>query len=248
MKFIDSENFEVSSYWPLSGRKNTTSFVNGSDRRGVVKYTFNKYGFRGKDINNTSNNIIFIGDSIVEGIFLEEEKIFPHILSDKLDCEYFNMGMSGRGNDYISRGILNFVEIINPLLVIIVFSNQSRHEYVTDDGNFEPFMPYQTWGYFDEYSDTQSKLEDIRNENLDTINFYRNFYLIKYYLKSLNIPFLWNGSFVDNIQLNDDNRFDGSFDVRNPIDFADDNTHPGENSHRVYAGELYQHITKKCLI
>lgn len=248
MKFIDFENFDVSSYWPLSDRKNKTNYNNGSDNREIIKYRFNKFGFRGDDINIESNNIIFIGDSIVEGIFLEEEKTFSHILSNKLNCGYLNMGISGRGNDYISRGILNFTEVINPLLVIIVFSNQSRIEYVTREGNFEPFIPYQSWGYFNEHNDIQLKLEDIRNLNLDTINFYRNFYLIKYYLKSLNIPFIWNGSFVDNIELNDENRFDGSFDVRNPIDFAEDNIHPGEKSHQRYAEELYQHIENKCLI
>jgi hypothetical protein len=246
MKYIvdDINDFEVSKYWPIKDRKNLTLTSNASDNRGVGKYTFNEIGLRGDSIYSKRKKILVVGDSNTEGIGLSDEETYGFLLSRLLKCDYINAGMAGRSNDYISRAILNLVKFINPIFVIVVFTQKSRREYATNDGFFEPFQVANKWGYFEDNIELQNSYAKIQNDSEDDINFHKNYSLIRMHLQTEGTPFLWNGSFTG-VEYTDDKRFDGSFDILNPIDTTYDELHCGVETNRIYANELFKKIRNK---
>lgn len=61
---------------------------------------FNKYGYRGKEFayeRNKKKRIVFIGDSVVEGIGVKPHERFTELLNNKLGngFEVINLGVSG---------------------------------------------------------------------------------------------------------------------------------------------------------
>ena len=70
------------------------------------------------------------------------------------------------------------------------------------------------------------------------MNWYKNHLLITYYLKSKEIPFTWNGVFLQTDYV-DDNRFDGDYPY-----FEDDTKYATSEENKNYAEKLYNHIKK----
>ena len=67
----------------------------------ILTYSFNNYGHRCKNVEDVDldNYILFVGCSYTEGMGLYLEDGFPYILSQKLNCDYYNLGLAGSGID-----------------------------------------------------------------------------------------------------------------------------------------------------
>ena len=63
--------------------------------------------------------------------------------------------------------------------------------------------------------------------------------MITYYLKSKNIPFIWNGTFIGT-NYTDENRFDGDYP-----NFLDEHKHAIHTENEEYATKLFKHIKEK---
>jgi hypothetical protein len=233
------KTFDIANYkWLLKERKNKEFLGNGSDK-GDCYYTFNELGFRGDSPKKKGTKIMSVGCSHTEGIDVHNHQTWPHILSRMFsDGVDFNLGMSGRSNDYISRSVITWTDELNPSLVLIMYTYPHRREYYNETGGVEPYHP-SPWGYFKESKEGKEKWENIAslsNKEEDFINWYKNHLLITNFLKSKEIPFIWNGTFIGT-DYTDENRFDGNYP-----NFPDSHKHATFLQNEKYAKTLFKHI------
>jgi hypothetical protein len=246
LKYWSPKGFEISSYrWSLSERINKQYKTSGSDNTGLCTYTYNELGFRGDSIHKTGLKIMSIGCSNTEGVGLNDNETWPHQFSKLIPNGVdMNFGCGGRSNDYISRCLLSYYDLIKPDLVLIMYTSPQRREVYTDINEIAPFMPTGAWGWFHEEEagkKTQKLLTDLQNDNEDFINWYKNHLLIKYFLESKKCNWLWNGWFGIPKNYIDANRFDGNY-FSPQMDNGVDGIHPGPLTNYTYAHNVYEYI------
>ena len=245
LKFWTPENFEIASYrWNFRERKNQQFKGSGSDSGNAV-YTYNQYGFRGDSPDKAGYKIMSVGCAHTEGIDVNDHQTWSHYLSRLIPNGVdINMGISGRSNDYIVRAIMTYTDKFNPNLVCVMYTYPYTNEYYTAKGKIEPFHP-TPWGYFKDSIQGQKEFyykDALKNEYENFQNWYKNHQLITYYLKSKNIPFIWNGTFLKT-DYKDENRFDGGYP-----NLKDENKHATYLQNEEYANKLYEHIKKVGII
>ena len=237
------ENFEISSYsYHLSDRINMMYKTSGSDTTGLCTYTYNELGFRGDSIKKQGFKVMSIGCSLTEGVGVNDNETWPAQFCSMIpNGVNLNFGTGGRSNDFISRCLLTYYDLIKPDLVLIMYTYPHRKEIYTKNGNIEPFIPGLKWGFMttDDGTQTHGLLEELQNTYMDLDNWYRNHLLITNFLKTKNVKFLWNGSFIDS-DYTDSNRFDGEYKIF--LDKGVDGNHPGPKHNNNYASKLYETI------
>jgi hypothetical protein len=248
LKYWSPESFEISSFrWGIGKRRNKIYNTSGSDNTGLCTYTYNELGFRGDSIHKSGFKIMSIGCSHTEGVGVNDDENWPAQFSSLIpNSVNLNFGTGGRSNDFMARCLISYYDVINPDLVLIMYTPSVRREIYTKIGGVEPFMPTHSWGYMDETDDgkiIQNYLTYMQNDNEDFVNWYKNHLLIKYFLESKKCNWVWNGGYVSNNDVIEQNRFDGDFAV-NYLDLGVDNSHPGPIHHKVYAHKLYDFIYK----
>jgi len=243
LKHWTTDNFEVSSYkYNLSERVNKTYNGSGSDNTGLCTYTYNELGFRGDSIYKEGFRVMSIGCSITEGVGVNNNETWTSKFCSHIpNGVNLNFGFGGRSNDYISRCLISFYDLIKPNLVLIMYTEMHRREFFTENGGIEPFH-INKWGYFNETSEGLEQYDALlrlsNNEN-DFQNWYKNHLLIKFFLESKKCNWLWNGSFIKN-NFTDEFRFDG--DYYPYIDFGVEGVHPGPKTNEKYALNLFNYI------
>lgn len=245
LKFWTPDGFDLSSFkYNLNSRKGKTYYTSGSDNTGLCSYTYNELGFRGDSIYKEGFKIMCIGDSNTEGVGLNYHDIWPYIISKKISNSVnLNFGVGGRSNDFISRCLLSYYDLINPDLVLIMYTSPQRREIFTNNGGIEPFMPSNSWGYLKETDDgirIQNNLVDLQNDNENFVNWYKNHMLIKYFLESKKCNWVWNGWMEIPKEYMESNRFDGNYGKF--LDKGSDGVHPGPHHNRVYSDKLIKYI------
>lgn len=250
LKYWNQNTFEISSYkWHLEDRKNKSYKTSGSDNSEKCQYTYNELGFRGDSIYKDGFKIMSIGCSHTEGVGVNDNETWSHQLCNLIPNSVdLNFGCGGRSNDYISRCLLSYYDLIKPDLVLIMYTYPHRKEFYTKDGGVEPFIPGLEWGYMQETDMgkiVQQNLSQIQNDNEDFINWYKNHMLISLFLESKNCKWSWNGSFVKT-EYTDKKRFDGEYNTF--IDLSIDGAHPGPEHNLHYANRLYEYLNHNLLI
>lgn len=245
LKFWTVDNFEISSFlYNLDGRKGKTYQTSGSDNTGLCNYTYNEVGFRGDSIKKDGFKVMSIGCSNTEGVGVNYNNTWPYQFSKLIpNGVNMNFGTSGRSNDFITRCLLSYYDLIKPDLVLIMYTAPHRKEVFTKNGGIEPFMATGSWGYLKETPEgirMQENMVELQNDNDDFINWYKNHLLIKYFLESRKCNWAWNGFFGIPAEFQEFNRFDG--DYGNFIDKGVDGVHPGPNHNREYSARLFNHI------
>jgi len=116
-------------------------------RSADIKYIYNKLGHRCKEIDeiNLDNYILFIGCSHTEGIGLELERSFPHLVSQTLGMDYYNLGIAASGIDVLEYNILTWHYKFQklPKLVVIQWPDPSR--FITKSIDTEHILPHGSW-------------------------------------------------------------------------------------------------------
>ena len=245
-KFWDIDSFEVSTFkYSINERFGKTYNKSGSENSGKCTYTYNEFGFRGDEIDKDGFKVMSIGCSITEGVAVNDDETWPHLISKKFkDGVNINLGFGGRSNDYISRALLTYYDFFQPNLVLIMYTDPYRCEYYTEDGGIEPWHP-KPWGWFEKNFEESNALTLLTNKNQAEYNWYKNHLLITNYLKNKKTPFIWNGWFTK-IDYTDENRFDGDYFPF--VDFGVDGYHPGYKTNKKYTDTLFEHLKNKCLI
>ena len=247
LKYWTSEEFEISSYkWHLSDRKNKTYTTSGSDNTGLCKYTYNELGFRGDSVNKKGFKVMSLGCSLTEGVGVNDNETWPHYFSQLIPNSVdLNFGISGASNDLIIRILITYFDLIKPDLVLIMYTEPIRKEVYTKSGEIHPYSPTGKWGYMvdtDDGNKIQLYKTLLQNDNEDTINWYKNHLLVKYFLENKNCKWVWNGWFNISTTYKEFNRFDGGYN--HFVDKGADECHPGFEHHKSYSLKLYNHIYK----
>ena len=247
LEYWTPEGFEISSFkFKLDERKNKSFKTSGSDDTGLCVYTYNELGFRGDSIKKEGFKVMSFGCSNTEGVAVNDDETWPAQFTSLIpNGVNFNFGTGGRSNDFIVRCLLTYYDVIKPDLVLVMYPSPLRREIYTKDGGVEPFIPTTSWGHLKETDDgikTQEYLTYLQNDNEDTINWYKNHLLIKYFLESKKCNWIWNGRELKSLEYDEPNRFDG--DYGQYIDFGTDGSHPGPIHNKTYAHKLHNHITK----
>lgn len=246
LKFWKPLNFDVTSFrWKLKERVGRRFQGSGSDHTNKNDYTYNEVGFRGNSILKEGYKIMSVGSSYTEGIGVNDDETYSHYFCKMIPNGVdLNFGYSGRSNDYIARTILTFVDKVNPNFVNVMYTYPTHREYYTPNGGIEPYAP-NPWGYYKEHPDGMREFDAIKhisNKEDDFINWYKNHLLITYYLKSKEIPFIWNGTFLQT-EFTDENRFDGEYPY-----FETDSKYASSEENKKYAENLYNHIKRLGII
>ena len=243
LKYWTLEEFEISSYNSFKNRKNTIATTSGSDISGLCKYSYNELGFRGDSVKKNGFKVMSLGCSFTEGTGVNDDETWSAQFTKHIpNGVNMNFGVGARSNDFISRCLLTYFDIIKPDLVLIMYSVPHRRELYTLNGGIEAFMPTVSWGYTKETKEGKERHEAMtlsQNDYQDIDNWYRNHQLISLFLEKNKCNWLWNGSMID-YNYKDSLRFDGNF--RPPIDLAADDSHPGPKTNYVYAKRLFEHI------
>ena len=123
VKFWTPETFEISTYkFNLIDRVNKTYETSGSDNTGKCSYTYNELGFRGDSISKKGFKVMSIGCSYTEGVGINDNETWPYLISSIItNGVNMNFGTGGRSNDFISRCLLTYYDVIKPDLVLIMF-------------------------------------------------------------------------------------------------------------------------------
>lgn len=247
LKYWKPNTFEVSGYDgdSLNMRKNLKTNSTQNERSGLCTYTYNELGFRGDSPTKEGFKIMSIGCSYTEGIGVNDWETWSHYFSKLVKNSVdLNFGFGGRSNDYITRCLLTFYDVVKPNLVLITYTHSHRREYYTDKNTVEPYMPTSVWDYMENDNDgkrTHKNLTDLQNHNEDFINWYKNHLLIKYFLESKRCNWIWTGPDIS-LEYQENNRFIGDFEKVQ--DWAVDGIHAGPKTNKTYAHNLFNYILK----
>ena len=211
-----------------------------------IVYDFNSYGYRSAEpfTGPPSPSIVYMGCSFTEGVGLPVKDIWPTLLHNKIEehmgCSYahHNLGVGGASNDSIARRALA-VGMLNPVLVVILYTFLYRREYISIPGGviqsaFAPWNPQAT-----------SILEQ-GDANNDAYNFLQNKSLIE--LSAQSGDWLLMSTVADSEASTEKGILaDQSFFVRTDpwagsIPRARDMAHPGSDFHVKLAEEFFTQL------
>lgn len=97
-----------------------------------ITYKFNSHGFRSNEFSNKPS-IMFLGCSHTVGIGLPVEATWPYIVSQKLNLEMCNLGLSSGSCDSAFRIANHYVSKIKPQVVFLLAPDQARLEVLGID-------------------------------------------------------------------------------------------------------------------
>lgn len=252
LRHYNPETFGSSTYqYTLKDRVNQVYNTSGSDSSRKCLYTYNEYGFRGDSFTKEGFKVLSLGCSITEGVGVNDNETWPAFFTKNIpNGVNMNFGYGARSNDYISRCLMTFFDLVKPDLVLIFYTFPERREYIREDGDIEPYM-VKPWGFFTDVREgriAHTAQTELINRHSNLMNWYKNHQLIKYFLESKKCPWVWNG---DALRLNcvgdehtnyqEPNRFDGGYGVNN-LDMGADDIHPGPRTHERYGNRLFNFV------
>ena len=224
MKGWNHKNFDI--FNDLEARKNHTHDCVGGDKSGKIKYKFNELGFRGDSLEkyqSSTNRFLTFGCSHTFGVGNELKNTWAQLISDRTGHSYMNCGIQGISNDTISRAVLSYTEYLKPDFVIVLHTYPHRREYTTSEGRRCSYKPDGKWDFWEtsKGNEIHDSITLIQNDENDLDNQYRNMMLIKYYLKSLNIPLLqYKLEDYQELQVDDDLVNSGHYGIETNKNFS----------------------------
>lgn len=146
-----------------------------------IIYRYNSLGYRCPEFDVEAQiRIVSIGCSHTLGVGLPQEAIFHERFAERLRQELsktvvnWNLGLSGRTNDYVAEMLHLSVPVLQPDIVLILFPQFGRREYMTAHGRLLHYVPnYQhpdpvAMEVFGHFSALSSSLDD-------QLHFFRNY-------------------------------------------------------------------------
>lgn len=195
-------------------------------RHNSILYKYNEFGHRSPSINeiNLNNYILFAGCSHTEGVGLQIQHTFPHIVSSRLNCYYYNLSVCGSGVDVLMYNLVLWINRfkILPKALVILWPEQTR--FALSVGNGLDSQVLNNFGTTEEIARFM-----VLGEEIDFFQSRRKIYqeLLRH-LYTCNII---------------DIRFAGQEPIDAPLamtcnDFARDLSHPGIYSNLRLANEI----------
>jgi hypothetical protein len=238
---IGHDNSNLILDW--SGGDNFNTFVKNCEtqpddwyyRDAIIKYQINSNGHRAKEISdlNLDNYILCLGCSHTEGVGLEQEKTYPHLLAQKLNCDYYSMGLGATGIDVVLHNLIVWFGLFNkkPKAVIVQWPDFTRMLTGTSPNNLQP---QGLWAAGDDYQKFVILGIDLKFFDARKI-------LIHAMVQSIvKVPIVYFG--LQKIIPFDDNTI-----IEKIVDYARDMGHAGIKSHEIFANSIYDYlINNEC--
>ena len=112
-----------------------------------IRYRYNNHGFR-CDVDFQRAGIpqgnMFIGCSITEGVALNIEDTWCHIMGSRLGGPIYNLGQGATGIDCQYRVLRAWGPYLRPRRIFTLGAFGYRREIMRDDGIIEPIGPWST--------------------------------------------------------------------------------------------------------
>ena len=147
--------------------------VNWYYRTHEITYIHNSNGHRCREIKDIdlNNYILFAGCSHTEGTGLELEKTYPYILSKKMNCDYYNLGLGGTGIDVLTYNIVTWFSKIKklPKLLIVQWQRESRITIKDFSNNIDT----NNWNAYGAWSADKNESVGIFLSYANSINFFK---------------------------------------------------------------------------
>lgn len=97
-----------------------------------INYVYNSRGYRDAEwpttLEELKQAVWCVGDSFTVGIGQPFTHTWPHVLSQQLNKRTINVGLDGASNDWIARKVRRIVEVVNPKIIVIMWSYTHRRE------------------------------------------------------------------------------------------------------------------------
>ena len=141
LKYWSPNEFEVSSLrYKLNGQRRVKEFRSPTSvKTESCTYTYNDLGYRGDSIHKKGFRIMSIGCSLTEGVGINDNETWPHQFTKMIPKGVnLNLGASGRSNDYICRCLMSYYDLIQPNLVLIMYTSPQRREAYTKNRGIKP--------------------------------------------------------------------------------------------------------------
>ena len=233
--FIGSDEPNSCSYWEYVGSKE--QFLQNKKEMPIdwyfrdveITYRLNSIGHRCKEIEDVDmdNYILFTGCSHTEGIGMEADKIYPHLLSQKLNCDYYNLAMGATGIDVVLHNLSIWFSTIpkKPKALIIQWPDFTR---LTTGSTIKNLQPRGLWNDDQDYT-------NFVNLGIDLEFFEARKLMAHHIVQAFQVPTVYFG-------LQKVIPFDESTIIEPIIDTARDLGHPGLKSHQLYSNSLYDYL------
>lgn len=116
-------------------------------RNKKIIYSFNEYGHRCKSPKDLDfdNYFLAVGCSHTLGTGLELDKTYIYLLSQHLNCDYYNLAVSGSGLDVAEHNILMWLSECAKLPKFLIFQWPSFIRYCSHNANYDNIMPNGLW-------------------------------------------------------------------------------------------------------
>jgi hypothetical protein len=189
----------------------------GWDDVDKIVYQYNSHGFRTAEFDNTRSGLA-LGCSFTQGTGLPVENIWPSVLSRLLDFPIWNLGVIGSSTDSCFRLLDHYLNYLNIEFVVVCTPHKTRFEFFDIDGLQcvlpELNTPEYAMPYYKHWLSNDQNAITNQRKNL------------------LAMQKLCDDKKINFVQ----------FDCTNFImlDLARDLTHPGVESHKHFAEEIFK--------
>ncbi len=195
-----------------------------------ITYNYNLLGHRSKNIKeiDLDNYILFAGCSHTEGVGLELDKTYPHIVSAALDKDYYNLGVSGTGIDVMSHNLVMWFKTVPKLPKALVIMQPEPTRFVT---SIEQDYLHERYSC-DGHEDTARFI--VSGEEIDFFN-------TRYRLQMMLIYNLFNQCPIIEMAWQPDENKEEVINLES-IDLARDIAHSGIKSNKLAADEVINRL------
>ena len=230
-----------------------------TDKSGLIKYNMNEHGYRSISPKEKSEyNVLTLGCSWTMGIGVDNEHIWPNIVSKNLG-KSFNYGMYGVSTSFVAKTFHKFIKSeFTPNIVLIMWPGFSRRDYINEDGQFRKIGGFRLANDSDvvwKNNDEDVLFLQLRNDYQDLMIFWEAYTFVENTAKLYGIKVFHTiaGYYYDvfsNLQphLNntiDYNRFFNPIDCYKNDLMGADNQHPGKDWHSEFGEKFYEFIRTK---
>ena len=205
-----------------------------------LTYKRNSFGHRSKEFSdlNLDNYILCTGCSIAEGIGLPVSKRYSDVLASMLNCDMYNLGLGGSGNDAIFYNLVTWFATvpIKPKLVVIGWTSESR--FLTEKNNSIKL-----------YTTSVNEIEDFLVMGDDIDYFSSKSALLKNLIrKIISVPIIEMPWYNDSSSGLGKSIHTLKYDSRHIVDTGRDLIHPGIKTNHNIAVMLYNYINGNSLL
>ena len=211
--------------------------------------------------------MFFVGCSFTMGTELEnpEKERFSSLVAERLGVDHFNRAEAGLSNDGILRKTIKYCEKENVDFAVIQFTKYSRREILDIRKPLPEQSPYFRLNVNNPKKAVKEYFAKLSRPEDDVANFYKNKFLLEFYLNAKKIPYYFlqlsdpsikytnHGHFFrSSWQKLTDTRVECIYDIlegdeysKSPFYTSSEKPHPNALGHRKIANHIIENLRDK---